>query len=596
VYRGDRLPSELYGNVFVAEPAGNLVSRILITDDGGTLRGRKAYERAEFIASTDERFRPVSLSSAPDGTLYVVDMYRGIIQHHVFITEYLRDQILSRHLEQPIGRGRIWRVVHDTTRRAGNPSLTKASATSLVELLSHPNGWWRDTAQRLLVERGDRSVVAALKTLAIDAEQPRTRLHALWTLDGLDAIDAASVTRALRDRSRDVRMSAVRLAERWLSEGNQAVQAAVLALISDPDWAVRDQLGASLGELPAPAKETAVAAFLERNANDAVAVDAALSGLKGSETAVLEKVMTGVDETPQRTTAITMLAATIVSGGQDAVVQKVFDAIAERTRPSWQRSALLRGAEVTLLGAVAPGSLPGRGGARGRGMSAEAPCPTCPGARGGPGGAAAFPRARGADAALLEGGAAGPGGTRGDRGRGRSGRSLKLTREPSALTALAGANAGDLSSRAAALLARIEWPGKPGAAAAVTPLTPAEQARFDAGRSVYQNLCVACHQPDGRGLDTIAPPLIGSEFALGPAGIPIRIVLNGKEGTVGLMPPLGASLSDDQIADVLTYIRREWGQAGSPIDPALVARIRAETAGRTRPWTNEELSRVGGAR
>src|SRR5205085_3680287 len=127
--------------------------------------------------------------------------------------------------------------------------------------------------------------------------------------------------------------------------------------------------------------------------------------------------------------------------------------------------------------------------------------------------------------------------------RGRALATLKLTREPSALTALARASAGDLSSRAGALLARVEWPGKPGAAAIATPLTPAEQARFDAGRTVYQNLCVACHQPNGRGLEKIAPPLVGSEFALGPPAIPIRIVLNGKEGSVGLMPPLGATLT-----------------------------------------------------
>ena len=126
VYRGDRLPAELYGNVFVAEPAGNLVSRIIVSDDGTTLRAQKAYERGEFLASTDERFRPVYLSNAPDGTLYIVDMYRGIIQHTGYITEYLRDQILARKLEQPIGYGRIYRVVHETTRRDPKPALSQA--------------------------------------------------------------------------------------------------------------------------------------------------------------------------------------------------------------------------------------------------------------------------------------------------------------------------------------------------------------------------------------------------------------------------------------------------------------------------------------
>ena len=189
VYRGDRLPAELYGNVFVAEPAGNLVSRIIVEDDGASLEARKAYDNAEFLASTDERFRPVYLSNAPDGTLYIVDMYRGIIQHKGYITEYLRDQIVQRTLEPPIGLGRIYRVMHDSTRRDRKPALSTASPAKLVETLSHPNGWWRDTAQRLLVERGDKTVVPALKTLAEGAPEPRTRLHALWTLDGIDSLE-----------------------------------------------------------------------------------------------------------------------------------------------------------------------------------------------------------------------------------------------------------------------------------------------------------------------------------------------------------------------------------------------------------------------
>jgi mono/diheme cytochrome c family protein len=143
------------------------------------------------------------------------------------------------------------------------------------------------------------------------------------------------------------------------------------------------------------------------------------------------------------------------------------------------------------------------------------------------------------------------------------------------------------------VLARLEWPGKPGMAAPVAPLAPAEQTRFEAGRTVYQNLCQACHQPNGRGLEKLAPPLIGSEFALASsATIPIRIVLNGKEGSVALMPPLGGILSDEQIAAVLTYIRREWGHAASPIDPAAVTQTRKETASRARPWTNDELTRM----
>ena len=223
VYRGDRLPAELYGNVFLAEPAANLVSRLIVEDDGTTLRSKKAYDGAEFLASTDERFRPVYLSNAPDGTLYIVDAYHGIIQHKGFITEYLRDQILSRKLDQPSGHGRIYRVVHDTTKRDTPPALSKATPAQLVDVLAHPNGWRRDTAQRLLVERGGRSVVPALKDRAESAPDWRTRLHALWTLDGIDAIEPSTVAKALDDQSRDVRVSALQLSERWLGQpGNAA--------------------------------------------------------------------------------------------------------------------------------------------------------------------------------------------------------------------------------------------------------------------------------------------------------------------------------------------------------------------------------------
>ena len=117
--------------------------------------GAKAYERGEFLASTDERFRPVYLSNAPDGTLYIVDMYRGVIQQRADITEYLRDHIVSRKLEAPNGLGRIYRVMHETTKRDTASPPRSCPAPQLVDRLSHPNGWWRDAAQRLLVERDD---------------------------------------------------------------------------------------------------------------------------------------------------------------------------------------------------------------------------------------------------------------------------------------------------------------------------------------------------------------------------------------------------------------------------------------------------------
>ncbi len=291
VYRGDRLPSELYGNVFVAEPAANLVGRLVVEDDGKQLRVKRAYEKGEFIASTDERFRPVFISDAPDGTMYIADMYRGIIEHRISVTEYLRDQILSRKLDRPTGLGRVYRVMHEATRRAPSNPFANATPQQLVQALSSPNGWRRDTAQRLLVERGARRVAPPLVQLATTAKDWRTRLHALWTLDGLDAIDVATVQKALEDSSRDVRVSAVRISERWLPEAGHPIQASVLKRLDDSDWQVRQQLAASLGVLPQDAREAALVSLLERYADDPVVMDAALSSLRGREAAVLERLM-----------------------------------------------------------------------------------------------------------------------------------------------------------------------------------------------------------------------------------------------------------------------------------------------------------------
>ena len=187
-----------------------------------------------------------------------------------------------------------------------------------------------------------------------------------------------------------------------------------------------------------------------------------------------------------------MLAATIVRGAQDAAVQKLFAADRPTTnRPAWQRAALLRGAEVALLGAPMPGTPRARRGG--------APAPR------GERAVSDLPRRTRGPGRRVRVSRQAPGGRPPAVADGRDG----VRREPragSAFSALARRSDGDLGPRAADVLARVEWPGKPGAAAPIAPLTPEEQQRFDAGREVYRNICQACHQPDGRGQDRVAPP------------------------------------------------------------------------------------------
>jgi mono/diheme cytochrome c family protein len=171
-----------------------------------------------------------------------------------------------------------------------------------------------------------------------------------------------------------------------------------------------------------------------------------------------------------------------------------------------------------------------------------------------------------------------------------------LTAEPAALVKLASTTdeTGILAKR---IVAKLEWPNKPAPIVEVTPLTVDEQRLFAAGNAIYTNLCVGCHQPDGRGKEKMAPSLVESRYTNAmDGGASVRILLAGKEGPIGLMPPLGGALNDEQIASVLTYVRREWGNTGSPVAVDDVTEIRGLTKTRTKPWTDAELTPAGRGR
>jgi hypothetical protein len=188
IYRGNLFPPDFHGNAFACEPAGNLVKRMVLSEKDGLLSASNAYEQSDFFTSSDERFRPVNVNVGPEGALYVTDMYRGIIQHAYFMTPYLADYIRVRQLEQPIDRGRIWRVVPNEAEP--QQVVLPENPAELVTYLSHANGWVRDNAQRLLVCAGDTSVKAALRSVLAKNDRPLARLHAFWTLEGLGEFTA----------------------------------------------------------------------------------------------------------------------------------------------------------------------------------------------------------------------------------------------------------------------------------------------------------------------------------------------------------------------------------------------------------------------
>jgi glucose/arabinose dehydrogenase/mono/diheme cytochrome c family protein len=431
IYRGDLFPREFYGNAFVCEPAANIVRRNILTEHDGVVTASNAYHRGEFVASTDELFRPVNLTTGPDGALYIADMYHGIIQHRMFLTSYLRNQAEDRGLDKVIDKGRIWRVVPEGKAGGTKPALSKETSVGLAKHLSHPNGWWRDTCQRLLAERNDASAVPAVLHLAAEGPNDAARLHALWTLEGTEQLPDSTIESALGDSNPKIRAAAVRLAEAPLSRTasgstNHPLREKILGVSTDASANVQIQLALSLSLLPPDEK-----------------IKSTLTGLATNATAPL--------------------------------VRDVASFIASSFEP-------------------------------------EKPAPVASKAR---------------------------------------------------------------------------------------PLTEEEKRRFEAGRTMYEATCLACHQQHGLGQAGLAPPLVDSEWVSGSEQRLIRVVLHGLRGPIKVkgesfemdMPSLGV-LDDEQIAAALTYIRREWGHTFEPVMPAAVKKVRDETASREDAWTMAELLKI----
>ncbi len=171
IHRGDALPATDRDSIFICESAQNLVQRQIRSPNGVTFTSRPARDGREFLASRDQWFRPVFAANGPDGALYIVDMYRKIIDHPQYVPEPSR-RLLD--FDAGKGRGRIYRIVARNWKSDGKPvDLGDMDAGGLSRMLEHPNAWWRETAQRLLVERRDRSALPALRTLA---QQGRTEV------------------------------------------------------------------------------------------------------------------------------------------------------------------------------------------------------------------------------------------------------------------------------------------------------------------------------------------------------------------------------------------------------------------------------------
>lgn len=288
IYAGDAYPKEFYGSSFIGDVAGSLVHRdiIEIGNDGPFFNAKRSAkeEKREFIASTDPWFRPCNFTLGYDGNLYMVDMYRQHIETPVSIPDSLK---MDMDFMRGNNFGRIYRIVSTEAKAQKSlpPHMRNQFGQELVAYLGHPNRWWRLNAQRIIIERKDKSAIPALVKMFNEDKNPISRLHALYALEGLDALNAELVGKALTDANAGLREHGAILSERFPELAGQLVKT-----ITDPVGLVSLQATLSAGQLKAGQVVPAFASLIEKKYKDMWFSNAVLSSNPGSSFELVDQL------------------------------------------------------------------------------------------------------------------------------------------------------------------------------------------------------------------------------------------------------------------------------------------------------------------
>ncbi|GMQ29390.1 DUF7133 domain-containing protein [Algoriphagus confluentis] len=327
VYRSHLFPESFFGNVFVMENAGNLVKRNVVKENGILLEAHDPNPGREFMASTDERFRPVHGTIGPDGALYIVDMYQGIVQHTAYMTDYLREKTVERGLESPGHMGRIWRVVPKGYKAKPSSQLSEASTSELVEMLAHSDGWYRDMAQRLLIERADSQSLTLLEDLVKSNKSALGSFHALWTLEGLDSLKPELLFQVLRESEPWVKNSALRQLE-VVAQSDEAVmeqlEKEMVRLSQNASEELALQLALSAYVISPESRMEVIQSVLEAYGNLPLIRDASMSSLGGMEWTFLQSFLKGEKDNADRDIFMELLASAILEKGDSKEIEMLF--------------------------------------------------------------------------------------------------------------------------------------------------------------------------------------------------------------------------------------------------------------------------------
>ncbi len=286
VYQGDAFPPDFYGNIFTGDVAGNLIHRdVMLTQENTPAFVAQRDEREktrEFLVSLDTWFRPTNFTVGPDGFLYVMDMYRQHIETPLSIPEDLKADM---DFEAGKMMGRIYRIMPaEVSPKADRPILATQNSQELVAHLSHPNGWYRFNAQRLLMERQDISIVPQLEAL-LTHPKAQTRLHALYCLEGLSSLSVEIIGRLLGDTHPAIRTHAIRLAE-----VHSDLLPQLVGLFPDSSAQVEFQLSLTLGAFDRPSAISVLSKLLQKHIGNPWFRKAVLSSLAGSSMELIKQL------------------------------------------------------------------------------------------------------------------------------------------------------------------------------------------------------------------------------------------------------------------------------------------------------------------
>jgi mono/diheme cytochrome c family protein/glucose/arabinose dehydrogenase len=539
VYRSTLFPEEYAGNIFVMENAGNLVKRNAVTENGIYLEANDPNPGREFLASTDERFRPVHGSIGPDGALYIVDMYHGIVQHIAYMTEYLKEQTIKRNLDAPVHMGRIWRIVPENEDPRKIEKLSQKTNSDLVEFLSHQDGWYRDVAQRLLVEKKDFSVVPELKELAYNSSNELGAFHALWALEGLGQAKEDFLFELLNSDSELIQSSALRMLDEQ-AEINPELKSKLgkhmIQLVANAGETLDLQLALSSYAINNQDAQAILSNILTKQGNDPLIRDAVMSSLASREFDFLQAIWQSDDwgnNQSDQEIFLEMLTASIVKKGNEKELKDLL-ALVDQPEIGWKEQVVL--ASLAIQSANSPE----------KGFVKFNSEPSI------------FQRA-------------------------------DLPLEPNRVEMLK------------SMFSWPGFNPKEATLASGT-LDSESMKQFADGRQKFLTSCASCHGANGKGANRMGPPLVNSEWVLGDEKRLSLILLHGIEGPIEvagkkydspeILPvmPAHSTMDDASIAAILTYIRNEWGNQANPVSRRTVGGMRVMTQGRVYPWSAAELN------